>query len=114
MNLSSEVRMGKAKTYFIVALLFALSVSILAIQNPDSVNIKFLFWQWSGISKVLIILASAAVGAVTVIFLGSWWQFKKAMYIRQLEAEIKVLKNQQPAGAAAETMSQETNKLPHL
>jgi uncharacterized integral membrane protein len=107
--------MSKAQTYFLVALLFALSVAVFAIQNPESVNIRFLFWQISGISKVLIILASAAVGAVTVIFLGSWWQFKKARYIRQLEAEVKVLKNQQPAAAAAETASQEqTNKLPRV
>lgn len=100
--------MSKAQTYFILALLFALSVAVFAIQNTESVSIKFLFWQYQGISKVLVILASAAVGAVMVIFLGFWWQFKKAMYIRQLEAEIKALKNQQPAAEAVEKKEQET------
>lgn len=99
--------MSKAQTYFILALLFALSVAVFAIQNTESVSIKFLFWQYQGISKVLVILASAAVGAVMVIFLGFWWQFKKAMYIRQLEAEIKALKNQQPAAEAVEAKEQE-------
>jgi len=100
--------MSKAQTYFIVALLFALSVAVFAIQNPESVSIKFLFWQYNGISKVLIILASTAVGAVMVMFLGFWWQIKKAMYIRQLEAEIKSLKNQQPAAGTVEPKCQET------
>lgn len=99
--------MSKAQTYFILALLFALSVAVFAIQNTESVSIKFLFWQYQGISKVLVILASAAVGAVMVIFLGFWWQFKKAMYIRQLEAEIKALKNQQPAAETVEKKEQE-------
>lgn len=98
--------MSKAQTYFIVALLFALSVAVFAIQNTESISIRFLFWQYQGISKVLVILASAAVGAVMVMFLGFWWQFKKAMYIRQLEAEIKNLKGQQQAAGAAEPKEQ--------
>ncbi|MDD4237258.1 MAG: LapA family protein [Desulfotomaculaceae bacterium] len=105
--------MSKAQTYFILALLFALSVAIFAIQNTESVSINFLFWQYPGISKVLVILSSAAVGAVMVMFLGFWWQFKKAIYIRQLEAEIKILKNQQSQQTAAGTVEpkgQETTK----
>lgn len=98
--------MSKAQSYFIVALLFALSVAVFAIQNTESVSIRFLFWQYQGISKVLVILASAAVGAVVVMFLGFWWQFKKAMYIRQLEAEIKVLKSQQPQAGEAQPQEQ--------
>lgn len=101
--------MSKAQTYFIVALLFALSVAVFAIQNTESISIKFLFWQYQGISKVLVILASAAVGAVMVMFLGFWWQIKKAMYIRQLEAEIKTLKNQQ-AAVTVEPKAQEATK----
>lgn len=102
--------MSKAQTYFIIALLFALSVAVFAIQNTESVSIKFLFWQYNGISKVLVILASAVVGAVVVMFLGSWWQIKKVMYIRQLESEIKALRKQQPAAAeTAEPKGQDVN-----
>jgi putative membrane protein len=36
--------MSKAQTYFIVALLFALSVAVFAIQNTESISINFLFW----------------------------------------------------------------------
>ena len=98
--------MSKAQKYFIVALLFALSIAVFAIQNTESVSIKFLFWQCQGISKVLVILVSAAVGAVVVMFLGLWWQIKKAIYIRQLEAEIRSLKNQKPAAGNAESKGQ--------
>jgi len=92
--------MSKAQTYFIVALLFALSVAVFAIQNTENITIKFLFWQYQGISKVLVILASAAVGAVIVLFLGFWWHFKKAIYIRQLESEIKILKDRKSSAGA--------------
>jgi len=97
--------MSKAQAYFIVALLFALSVAVFAIQNTEGISINFLFWRYEGISKVLVILASAAVGAIAVLFLGFWWQFKKAMYIRQLEGEIRSLKaklNQEQVAVARE------------
>lgn len=105
--------MSKAQTYFMMALLFAFIVAVFAIQNTESVSINFLFWQYQGISKVLVILVSAVVGAVVVMFLGFWWQFKKAIYIRQLEAEIKTLKNQQnqqPAAGTVEPKGQEATR----
>lgn len=99
--------MSKAQTYFIVALLFALSVAVFAVQNTEGVTIKFLFWQYNGISKVLVILASAAVGALLVIFLGLSWQIKRLKYIRQLESEIRALKNQQPPAGTVEPKGRE-------
>ncbi|HAP93695.1 MAG TPA: DUF1049 domain-containing protein [Desulfotomaculum sp.] len=85
--------MNKAQVYFVSALIFALLVTVFALQNPESIGINFLVWRFQEISKVLVILASTAIGALVVIFLGIWWQFKKFMYVRQLEGEIRELKN---------------------
>lgn len=85
--------MSKAQVYFILSLIFALVVAIFAIQNTEQISINFLFWQFSEISKVVVILASATVGAMLVVFLGLWWQLKRFIHIRHLEGEIKELKN---------------------
>lgn len=84
--------MSKAQLYFILALFFALAVALFAIQNPESISINFLVWEYNEISKVIVILASTAVGALVVLFLGFWWQLKKLMHIRQIESELKDLK----------------------
>jgi len=84
---------SKAQLYFILALLFALIVVVFAIQNHEAINIKFLVWQFKETSKALVILVSTAIGALMVVFLGFWWQLKRFIHIRQLEGEIKELKN---------------------
>lgn len=84
--------MNRAQLYFVAALLFALLVAVFVLQNTEPVSVNFLFWQFAQVSKVLVILVSAAVGALMVVLLGAWWQFKKYIYVRQLEAELKELK----------------------
>lgn len=88
--------MSKRQFYFFLALLFALLVAVFATQNPESITINFLVWRFEEVSKVLVILASTAIGALVVIFLGFWWQLKKIMYIRKLEGEIKELQSKSP------------------
>jgi len=85
--------MSKAQIYFVLPLLFALAVALFAVQNTEQITINFLFWQFKDISKVVVIISSAIVGALGVLFLGMWWQLKKLLYIRQLEIEVKELKN---------------------
>lgn len=84
--------MNRAQIYFVSALLFALLVAVFVLQNTEPVGVNFLFWQFTHVSKVLVILISAAVGALMVVLLGAWWQFKKYIYVRQLESELRELK----------------------
>lgn len=84
--------MSRAQLYFIFALFFAFMVAVFAIQNPERISINILTWEFIEISKVMVILASTALGAIVVVLLGLGWQFKKFMYIRQLESEIRELK----------------------
>lgn len=83
--------------YFIFALFFALMAAVFAVQNPERIDINILFWKLTGVSKVMVILASTALGALVAFLLGLGGQFKRFMYIRRLESEIKELKKQTPA-----------------
>lgn len=74
------------------ALCLALLVAVFAVQNPEPVGINFLAWRIEGISKVLIILLSTAAGALAVLFLGVWWQLRRYLYVRRLEAEVQKLR----------------------
>ncbi|MDD4170478.1 MAG: LapA family protein [Desulfotomaculaceae bacterium] len=83
--------MIKAQVSLVMVIVFALIVSIFAIQNTERVDIYFLFWQIQEVSKVLIILVSAASGALIMLFLGLIWQYKQVKRIRRLETELKHL-----------------------
>lgn len=69
--------------YLISALVFSLLVAIFAIQNTETVVIKFLPWSFS-VSLVLIVLGSAVAGALVLYFLGLFKQVGAWMKIRQL------------------------------
>jgi uncharacterized integral membrane protein len=84
--------MSKAQIYLIAAIIFALIVAIFAVQNTEKMAIYFLFWQVKEVSKVIIILASTASGALVMLCLGFMWSYKKIKYIRLLEAELKEAK----------------------
>ena len=85
--------MSKAQVYLIAAIIFALIVAIFAVQNTEKMAIYFLFWQVNEVSKVIIILASTALGALVMLCLGFMWSYKKIKLIRLLEAELKEAKN---------------------
>lgn len=53
---------------FVLALVFALIVAIFALQNAGAVDISFLTMELS-ISQALVILISAAFGALVVLLL---------------------------------------------
>lgn len=75
---------------FIISLLFAVLVAIFAIQNSGSVEINFLFANFT-ISQAVIILCSTIVGALIVLLLGLVKQIKQNMKIKQLNKEIEML-----------------------
>lgn len=60
--------------YLIFSLIFALLVALFAIQNTMLVVVKFLFWQVE-LSLVLVILGSAAAGALLVLFFNLFKQY---------------------------------------
>ncbi len=82
---------------FILSLIFAVIVTVFAVQNAKSVEINFLYLHLS-ISQALVVLISAIVGAVTVFLLS---------IIRLLRLKIKM----KDAGKTIIALEEENKKL---
>jgi uncharacterized integral membrane protein len=85
---------------FVLALIFALIVAVFALQNAAPVEISFLTMELS-ISQALVILLSAAFGALAVLLLSlvRWIKYKSKIIsqtktISALEQENRQLKLQ--------------------
>lgn len=77
--------------YLVLALIFAVFVAFFAVQNTTPVAISLLFWKFDDISLVLVILCSAAIGALCIFLLGMVKQIGQSLKIRELENENKRL-----------------------
>ncbi len=78
----------------VLSLIFALIVAIFAVQNNTPVDIAFLGWKYSGISLVLVILGSAASGAIAVFLFGLVRQFKMQRDLRSSKSQNTKLSSQ--------------------
>lgn len=78
----------------VVSLVFALVVAIFAVQNNVPVDISFLGWKIPDISLVLVILGSAAAGAVTVFSISLVKQIKLKMDLRHAKSQNDKLTSQ--------------------
>lgn len=75
---------------FIFSLLFAILVAIFAVLNSDPVTINLL-WKEIPSRQSIVILGSAAIGAIIVALLGTFNKVKSSLKIRELNNKIKVL-----------------------
>ena len=74
-------------TTLILAFLLALGTAVFALQNTDSVTIKFLLWEYQT-SLVLVIFGSVGTGVILALlaFLGGSWKDSRTR--RSLESTI--------------------------
>lgn len=54
--------------YGVIALIFALLITVFSIQNVTSVSINFLTWHFTNVPLVLVILLSSITGALVIFF----------------------------------------------
>ncbi len=80
----------KTQWSLVVALLFSLLVAIFAIVNNELVPVNFLFGSVE-ISAVLLILGSAAAGAIIMTFLSLVRHVRVGFEVRDLKKKIKHL-----------------------
>jgi uncharacterized integral membrane protein len=80
---------------FILMLVVAIIVAIVAIQNTTPVALTLVFWQVPGVPVSVLILGATAVGAVLTLILGlsGWFRGRNArrrtdQTIGQLETEL--------------------------
>lgn len=78
---------------FIISLIFAVLVSIFAIQNAGNVEIRFFFGQFV-VSQAVVILGSAIIGAIIVVLLGLIKQIRQNKKIKQLSKELELIRNE--------------------
>lgn len=74
--------------WFVFSLFFSAVVVFFAVLNPDVVTIR-LFWTNFELSQSLVILVSAAFGAIITIFLGFFGKIKTSLNIRELSSELR-------------------------
>lgn len=72
--------------YLILGLLFALLVAVFAVQNATLVDIRFLGWEFKGISLALVVLGAAAGGALMVFILSLGREVRHAWRVRELSS----------------------------
>jgi putative membrane protein len=97
----------------VLALICALLIAVFAVQNAIAVAVSFLAWRFET-SLVLIILGSAALGAVAVFLLGTLGLIKQkrdlreaAQRIQQLESELERLQQKSQTPNKKDTPAQD-------
>jgi putative membrane protein len=78
---------------FFLALIFALIVAIFALQNSADVEISFITLEFS-VSQALVILASAAFGALAVLLLSLKRWIKYQSKLRSATKSLSALENE--------------------
>ena len=84
---------------FVLVLIFSLLVAVFTIQNADAVDVRFLTFEFTQVSQALVILISAAAGALIVLLFGAirWVKDKSKILgskksIAGLETQVKQLR----------------------
>lgn len=73
---------------FIIALVFSILVTVFALLNAQPIEVNFIFSSVR-LSLALVILGSAAVGALIAALLSAFKQITAMLKIRELEKQIK-------------------------
>ena len=74
--------------WFIVSLLFSVIVAIFAVLNSSIISINLVFQSFE-MSQSIVILVSAALGAIIVLFLGLFSKIKSSLRIRELSNDLR-------------------------
>jgi len=74
--------------YFIVGLILGLAVAVFALQNTESIQIRFLWWQVQG-PVAAVTLVSAVAGALVVFLFGLPGWLSAHWRIRGLERRLE-------------------------
>ncbi|NLK73190.1 MAG: DUF1049 domain-containing protein [Clostridiales bacterium] len=95
--------------WFILSLVFAVLIALFAVLNSDEVTLNLVITTLSTRQSV-IILASAAIGAIIASFIGMFRTLKSSLKIRDLNHQIKELQqNLEKLKTENEALTEKTN-----
>ena len=77
----------------ILMLLFALALAVFAVQNTITVQLHFLWWKSQAFSLSILVILSAAVGAVLSFFLSIPAHHDRRKKLKQKERELQDLRD---------------------
>jgi uncharacterized integral membrane protein len=91
---------------FFLSLVFAIVIAIFAVQNTQPVSVSFLFWGPFNTVSAVLVLISAALGALAMLVLGMareaglrWRMRSQGQQLKQAQARIAQLEAAQPTTA---------------
>ncbi|SHH99656.1 lipopolysaccharide assembly protein LapA domain-containing protein [Clostridium grantii] len=93
---------------FIFSLIFAIIVTIFALQNSAAVNINFLFANVE-VSQALVIFVSAVFGAIIVAILGFYRGVKIKMSLKKSNKQLVTLEDEKTSIQNEKTSVEEEN-----
>ncbi|MBF7095887.1 LapA family protein [Alkalibacter mobilis] len=94
---------------FILSIIFAILVSIFALQNAQPVDINF-FVVHGQASLALVILISVALGAVILGLFNIYNYIKSSKSIKKLQSQVQELEGQLSAAKDALKIMENSNK----
>ncbi|NPV70623.1 MAG: LapA family protein [Firmicutes bacterium] len=89
-----------ARVFLIVGFAFALIVALFAVQNSMVVSVRFFTWGFET-SLVLVVIASAALGAMSAGVLGLPGSIRLRLKVRELDGKIRRLESELKAAREA-------------
>jgi len=95
----------------IISLVFAIFIALFAAINGGEVTINLFFWQLEGVSQAMVILASAAFGAILVYLSGMMNKFKQVRKVKDLEKKITGLEKELAAAKVVKEPIQENSAI---
>jgi uncharacterized integral membrane protein len=107
-----------AQLIVFLALIFSIVIAIFAVQNTTSVAVSFLIFGPVSVAVAVLVLISAALGALAMLLLGvsrevglRWRQRSVAQQLKAAQARIGELEAAQPAQTVPVTS---TEKVPPM
>jgi lipopolysaccharide assembly protein A len=94
------------QVFMLVGLVFAIIIAIFAVQNTQPVSVTFLTFQSAQLSLSIVVLVSAAIGAVLTFVLGIWRTVRSSIELKngrkRIEEQDRTLQDLQQAQARAQ------------
>jgi len=93
---------------FFLALAFSIVIAIFAVQNTQQVSVSFLFWGPATTAASVLVLISAALGALAMLLFGMAREVRMRWAHRNTSAQLKTAQKRVAELEAAQAVSPAT------
>jgi putative membrane protein len=79
--------------HLILTLIFCVALAIFAVQNNTPVQLQFLMWKSQNCSIAVLVILSAAIGAILAFFASIPTHHRRRRQLKQRERELEELRD---------------------